>query len=77
MNVRKNSPVGSNWLHGPPYRQIMWVLASCQGFRIERRKRGRCNELQNKPRTVCHSARSMSHVQVLTVQPTTLTRSLG
>jgi len=54
---------------------IMWVLASCQGSGSNAANAAGATN-SNNPELFAIPPDQMSHVQVLTVQPTTLTRSL-
>ena len=54
---------------------IMWVLASCQGSGSNAANAAGATN-SNNPELFAIPPGQMSHVQVLTVQPTTLTRSL-
>jgi cobalt-zinc-cadmium efflux system membrane fusion protein len=54
---------------------IMWVLASCQGSGSNAANAAGATNSSN-PKLFAIPPDQMSHVQVLTVQPTTLTRSL-
>ena len=73
MNVRK-----SRWQQLAAWAAvsaIMWVLASCQGSGSNAANAAGATN-SNNPELFAIPPDQMSHVQVLTVQPTTLTRSL-
>jgi cobalt-zinc-cadmium efflux system membrane fusion protein len=74
MNVRKKP--GQRWAALAAVLAIMLVLASCQGSGTNAAANASSANNSNNPELFAIPPDQMSHVQVLTVQPTTLTRSL-